>query len=102
MMKKFIFLVCCIFALGTVYSQSNSKAPTKDQVAQAARLLGVSESDLQKWVDGKFVSIPTGVIEITAVQLYQEYEASQPRADRTYKGKQIKGSSLFQVGKEIK
>jgi hypothetical protein len=72
---------------GLVFTQT---APTKDQVSQAAKLLGVSESDLQKWVDSKFVSIPVGIQDITAVQLYQEYEASQPRADRAYKGKQIK------------
>jgi hypothetical protein len=72
---------------GVAFSQS---APTKDQVSQAAKLLGVSESDLQKWVDSKFVSIPTGILEITAIQLYEEYKASHPRADRAYKGKQIK------------
>jgi hypothetical protein len=72
---------------GLVFAQT---APTKDQVTQAAKLLGVSESDLQKWVDSKFVSIPADVLEITAVELYQEYEASQPRADRAYKGNQIK------------
>jgi hypothetical protein len=72
---------------GIVYTQT---APTKDKVSQAAKLLSVSESDLQKWIDSKFVSIPVGIPEITAVQLYQEYEASQPRADRAYKSKQIK------------
>jgi hypothetical protein len=86
-MNKFLFLGCFLFVSGLIFAQT---APTKDKVSQAASLLGVSESDLQKWVDSKFVSIPMGVSEITAVQLYQEYEASQPRADRTYKGKQIK------------
>jgi hypothetical protein len=86
-MKKYLLSVCLLLLAGLVFSQS---APTKDQVAQAAELLGVSESDLQKWVDSKFVAIPIGISEITAMQLYQEYEASQPKADRTYKGKQIK------------
>jgi hypothetical protein len=86
-MNKFLFLSCFLFISGFVFAQT---APAKDKIAEAAKLLGVSESDLQKWVDSKFVSIPTGVPEITAVQLYREYEASQPRADRTYKGKQIK------------
>jgi hypothetical protein len=86
-MKKFLFLGCFLFVYGLVFAQT---APTKTQVSQAAKLLGVSEADLQKWVDSKFVSIPTGIPKITAVQLYQEYEASQPRADRTYKDKQIK------------
>jgi hypothetical protein len=85
-MRRYLFLACFLFASGLIFAQT---APTKDQVSQAAKLLGVSESDLQKWVDSKFVSIPTGIPEITAVQLYQEYEASQPRADRAYKGKQI-------------
>jgi hypothetical protein len=87
MMRKYLFLGCFLFLSGLIFSQT---APTKDRVSQAAKLLGVSESDLQRWVDSKFVSIPTDVLEITAVKLYQEYEASQPRADRTYKGKPIK------------
>jgi hypothetical protein len=86
-MRKYLFLGYFLFVAGFVFAQT---APTKDQVSQAAKLLGVSEPDLQKWVDSKFVSIPAGVTEITAVQLYQEYEASQPRADRAYKGNQIK------------
>jgi hypothetical protein len=86
-MRKYLFLGCFLLVCGLVFAQT---APTKDQVSQAAKLLGVSETDLQRWVDSKFVSVPAGIPEVTAEQLYQEYEASQPRADRTYKGKQIK------------
>jgi hypothetical protein len=86
-MRKYLFLGCFLLVSGIVYTQT---APTKDKVSQAAKLLSVSESDLQKWIDSKFVSIPIGIPEITAEQLYKEYEASQPRADRAYKGKQIK------------
>ena len=74
-MRKYLFLGCFLLVSGLIFAQT---APTKDKVSQAAQLLGVSELDLQKWVDSKFVSIPTGVLEITAIQLYQEYEASQP------------------------
>jgi hypothetical protein len=86
-MKKFVFMVCFVLAGGLIFAQT---APTKDKVSQAARLLGVPEADLQTWVDSKFISVPTGIPDITAEQLYQEYEASQPRADRAYKDKQIK------------
>lgn len=96
-MRRYLFLGCFLFVSGLIFAQT---APTKDQVSQAATLLGVSESDLQKWVDSKFVSIPTGVPEITAVQLYQEYEASQPRADLTYKGKQIKVTGIVSTIQE--
>jgi hypothetical protein len=86
-MKKIVFMVCFVLVGGLIFAQT---APTKDKVSQAAALLGVPETDLQNWVDSKFVSVPTGIPDITAERLYQEYEASQPRADRTYKGKQVK------------
>jgi hypothetical protein len=96
-MKKYVFVSLFFICAGITFAQT---APTKEQVSQAAKLLGVSEIDLQKWVDSKFVSIPTGIPEITAEQLYQEYEASQPKADRTYKGKQIKVTGIVNAVEE--
>lgn len=90
-MRKYTFISCFLFVAGLAFAQNT---PTKDQVSQAAKLLGVSEIDLQNWVDSKFVSVPTGIPELTAIQLYQEYEASQPKADRIYKGKQIKVTGI--------
>jgi RecG-like helicase len=96
-MKKYLFAVWFLFIAGLVFAQT---APGKEQVSQAAALLGVSETDLQKWVDSKFFSVPTDIPEITAVQLYEEYEASQPRADRAYKGKQIKVTGVVDAIEE--
>ena len=96
-MKIWLFFGCFLFVSGIGFAQN---APTKEQVSQAAALLGVAETDLQKWVDSKFVSMPTGIPEITAVQLYQEYEASQPKADRAYKGKQIKVTGIVNAIEE--
>jgi len=81
--------LCILLLSGLVYSQSSNVAPTKEQVSQAARILGVSEIDLQRWVDSRFITVPRGIPDITAVQLYQEYE-SQAMADRKYKDKEIK------------
>ncbi|GHT48497.1 hypothetical protein FACS1894102_1690 [Spirochaetia bacterium] len=91
-MKKFLCYCVLLFIAGFVYSQSSNGAPDKAQVSQAAKILGVSEPDLQKWIDGKFTPVPSGVPEISAVQLYKEYEASAPKADRACKGKEIKVS----------
>jgi phosphoglycolate phosphatase-like HAD superfamily hydrolase len=90
MKKLVVFVYFLMVATGLVFSQTNGTAPSKDNVSRAARLLGVAEADLQSWINNKFIAVPTDIPDITAVQLYQEYEASQPRADRAYKGKQIK------------
>jgi DNA-binding transcriptional regulator YdaS (Cro superfamily) len=87
-MKKLVLVCCCFLVTGYIFSQTNT-LPSKEKVEQAAQLLGVSSADLQKWVDSKFVIAPTGTPIITAVELYRAYESSQPRADRTYKGKQV-------------
>ncbi|GHU11631.1 hypothetical protein FACS1894151_11320 [Spirochaetia bacterium] len=96
-MKKYLFMGCFLVIAGLIFAQT---APSKDRVAQAARLLGVSEVDLQRWVDSKFVSVPTGIPAITAEQLWIEYKESQPRADRAYKGKQIKVTGVVKAVEE--
>jgi len=90
-MKKIgVFLFVLIFIEGVTFSQTSKTAPSKEKVSQAAQLLGVSESDLQAWINSKFVSVPTGIPDVTAVKLYQDYQTSQLNADRTYKDKQIR------------
>jgi hypothetical protein len=91
-MKKFAFFVNLgiVLFLFACVSQAGSSDPTVDKVSQAAELLGVSEPDLQNWVDSRSISVPTGTPEFSAEQLFQEYEESQLRVERAYKGKQIK------------
>jgi hypothetical protein len=100
-MKKLgVFMYFLMVVAGLVFSQTNGTAPSKDNVSRAARLLGVAEADLQSWINNKFISVPTNIPDVTAAQLYQNYEASQPRTDRAYKGKQIKVTGVISSIKE--
>jgi hypothetical protein len=89
MKKMVIFLLFMMFFGGFIFSQAKGIAPSHDKVSQAAELLGVPISDLQNWINSKFVSVPTDIPNITALQLNQEYQSSQLIADRNYKGKQV-------------
>jgi hypothetical protein len=90
-MKKIaMFLFFLLFIEAITFSQTSGTAPSKEKVSQAAQLLGVSESDLQTWINSKFISVPAGIPNITAVKLYQDYQTSQLNSDRTYKDKQIR------------
>jgi hypothetical protein len=101
MMKKYLCFCVVMFLAGYAFSQSSGTPPSKVQIEQAAKILGVSTTDLQKWVDGKFVSVPTGVQTVTAIELYQAYESSAPRADRAYKGKEIRLTGIVSKIEEI-
>jgi hypothetical protein len=88
-MKKIVFLIILTFIIWPVYSQVTGTAPTKEKVAQAANILGVSEEDLQEWIDSMFIFIPKDTPNLTALQFYDVYDDSRSKADQLYKDKQI-------------
>ncbi|GMO36164.1 MAG: hypothetical protein Ta2B_16250 [Termitinemataceae bacterium] len=86
--SKMLLLVMAalVLSLGLIFVGCSKSG---DSSAKKNTTFAVDESNQTQQI---LVSETTSVPEITAVQLYQEYEASPPKADRAYKGKQIKVS----------
>jgi hypothetical protein len=84
-MKRFLlvlFLALTGFGL--------SAQATDAQIKQAATDLGVPYEALKQFIESyKPQDIPSGVISITSVNLYEEYRANELRADTQYKGKTL-------------
>ena len=84
-MKGFIFLILFTCFTGMIYSN-----PTDAEIQQAATILGVPFSELKQFVQSfQSRNIPSGIVQIDAGQLYQEFRNNALRADNQYKGKML-------------
>jgi len=97
-MKKVIFTFLFIIIGCVLFAQANDA-----QIRQAATTLGVPFEDLKQFVQSYQAQlVPSGVIEITAKELYEAFKANELQADNKYKGKAVKVTGkVIQVKKDL-